>query len=261
MSAERQPGPPGHGDAGPQRQRVLGEALLVFGVATLICAGLWQLRVVSSFIHANLHALIAGVFLYLPTLLLLRRREDFAQYGLTVRPIGRGLQLFLLASLIVFPLFTGGLYGYYRVVCAAARSHRQMIPLALRGMCVHFAGSWRRARWRLPPGFAQMVLAQVVVVALPEEYFFRGYLQSRLEVCWPSRRRLLGAAVGPSLVWASTLFALGHLLVDFNPLRLAVFFPGLLFGWMRQATGSILAGVLFHAASNLCSELLHTVLF
>jgi uncharacterized protein len=253
--------PPVEADGERQRRRVLREALLVFGGATLLCALFWQLRFVSPFFHNNLHALIAAVFLYLPTLLLLRRREDFAAYGLTVRPIGRGLKIFLLAALIVFPLFSIGLYGYYRVVCSAARTHRSLVPAALRSLCVHFAGSWRRARWRLPPSFAQMVLAQLVVVALPEEYFFRGYLQSRLEVCWPSKRRLLGAPIGPSLVGASVLFALGHLLVDFNPLRLAVFFPGLVFGWMRQASGSILAGVLFHAASNLTSELLHTVLF
>jgi len=242
------------------RRGLLVEVLGVFGVATLICAVLWQLRGPVPFIARNLHALIAAVFLYLPTGLLLRRREDFVAYGLTLQPIGRGLLLFLAASVIVFPLFTLGLYGYYRVTCGWAGAGR-WLPLQLRSVCRRFVGSWSRARLRLPKAFGQLVLAQLVVVALPEEYFFRGYVQSRLEGVWPSRRKLLDVAVGPSLVVASVLFALGHLLVDFNPLRLAVFFPALLFGWMRQATGSILAGVLFHAASNLVSELLHTIFF
>lgn len=251
-------GPPADGEAA--RRRALPEALVVWVVATLLCSALWQLRGAWSFIHSNLHALIAAVFLYLPTFLLLRRREDFARYGLTTRPLGRGLLTFVVASLTVFPAFALGLYGYYQVVCAMARA-RYPLPVQLRVICGRFVGSWRRARWRLPPKFSQMVLAQLVVVGLPEEYFFRGYLQTRLEDRWPSRRRLLGARVGPALLLASLLFALGHLLVDFNPLRLAVFFPALLFGWMRQSTGSILAGLLFHAASNLVSELLHTVLF
>ena len=36
-----------------------------------------------------------------------------------------------------------------------------------------------------------------------------------------------------------------------DPRGLSVFFPGLLFGWMRSATGSILAGTICHALSNL----------
>jgi membrane protease YdiL (CAAX protease family) len=50
-------------------------------------------------------------------------------------------------------------------------------------------------------------------------------------------------------------------LVDFDARRLAVFFPGLLFGWMRSATGSILPGVLCHASSNLYIEALHRTFF
>ena len=73
-------------------------------------------------------------------------------------------------------------------------------------------------------------------------------------------RKLLVLGMGTLLV-ASVLFALGHLLVDFNGLRLAVFFPALVFGWMRQYSGSILASVLFHASSNLVSELLHDSFF
>jgi len=95
------------------------------------------------------------------------------------------------------------------------------------------------------------------VVALPEEVFFRGYLLGRLEAVWPSRRSLFGAPVGAALVVSAVLFALGHFLVDFNPQRLAVFFPALVFGWMRARTGSVAAGALFHAACNLLSEVLH----
>jgi uncharacterized protein len=244
----------------PSPRRALWEALSVFFLATLVCSILWQLRGAIPFVGKNLHALIAAIFLYVPTFLILRRKEDFIPYGLTTKPVGKGLIYFSIVSLVVFPLFSFGFVAYYRFVCSAAAAGHP-VPSQIRGLCRHFIGSVQSLRWRLPKDFAQVALAQLVVVALPEEYFFRGYLQTKLEEVWPSRRRFLGAPVGSSLVSASALFALGHLLVDFNPLRLAVFFPSLVFGWLRQATGSILAGVLFHACSNLISELLHGLFF
>jgi membrane protease YdiL (CAAX protease family) len=57
------------------------------------------------------------------------------------------------------------------------------------------------------------------------------------------------------------LFALGHVLVDFNPQRLAVFFPALAFGWMRARTGSLAAGAVFHALCNLLADVLHASFF
>jgi hypothetical protein len=232
----------------------------MFGIATAACSGLWQLARAVAFVKRNLQAFIAAVFLYLPTGLLVRRREDFADYGLTHRPVRRGVLLFLLCSAVVFPLFAVGFYVYYQVVCAAS-VRGVALPRQLHALCDRYVGGLGGARLRLAPDFWEVALAQLLVVALPEEYFFRGYLQSRLEVVWPSRRLLLGASVGYPLVAASVLFALGHLLVDFNGLRLAVFFPALVFGWMRQYSGSILASVLFHAASNLVSELLHDSFF
>ena len=49
----------------------------------------------------------------------------------------------------------------------------------------------------------------------------------------------------------SALFAIGHIVTIPHPARLAVFFPSLLFGWMRRATGGIAAPIAFHAACNL----------
>jgi len=59
-----------------------------------------------------------------------------------------------------------------------------------------------------------------------------------------------------SVVWTSALFALGHLATEPNPARLAVFFPALVFAWLRLKTGGIGAGVLFHVLCNVfASEL------
>jgi len=111
----------------------------------------------------------------------------------------------------------------------------------------------------LPPAFADQMLGQILVVALPEEAFFRGYLQSALEAHWAHRRvRIAGAELGLGMLTAAVVFAVGHVLTVPNPLRLGVFFPALLFGWLRARTGGIGAAILFHALSNLCSLLIRT---
>jgi membrane protease YdiL (CAAX protease family) len=84
---------------------------------------------------------------------------------------------------------------------------------------------------------------------------------SRFEARFPSRSRLWGAAVGWPLLLTSLLFAVGHFLVDLQPARLAVFFPALAFGWMRNRSGSVAPGALFHALCNLLSEVLHDSFF
>lgn len=101
------------------------------------------------------------------------------------------------------------------------------------------------------PSLHQDVLGELIVIALPEEAFFRGYLQSELDRVWRPKRKILGAYLGPGVVVASCLFALGHVLTDLRPDRLAVFFPALLFGWLRSRTGGIGAGIVFHALCNL----------
>lgn len=100
------------------------------------------------------------------------------------------------------------------------------------------------------------ISGHVFAVALPEEVFYRGYLQSALDRVWPPNVNVLGAKVGLGLLVASVIFAIGHLLTTPNPSRLAVFFPSLLFGWLRARTGGVGASVLFHAMCNLFSAYL-----
>lgn len=97
---------------------------------------------------------------------------------------------------------------------------------------------------------------QILVIALPEEAFYRGYLQSSLDEVWKPRFRVLGAQLGPGLLVSSALFALGHLCTEFNGARLAVFFPSLVFGFLRARTGGVGAGIVFHALCNLFASYL-----
>jgi membrane protease YdiL (CAAX protease family) len=104
--------------------------------------------------------------------------------------------------------------------------------------------------------FGGDLLGQLLVIALPEEAFYRGYLQSALDEAWRPRVRVLGAELGPSILVTSALFAAGHLCTEFNAGRLAVFFPALVFGWLRSRTRGVGAGLVFHAMCNLFASYL-----
>jgi hypothetical protein len=105
-----------------------------------------------------------------------------------------------------------------------------------------------------PAHLANEFAAQLLIVALPEESFYRGYVQTRLADAWPARRRLFGAPVSPAILVTSAVFALGHVATIHDPGRLAVFFPSLVFGWLRARTGGVGAAIAFHALCNLFSE-------
>jgi membrane protease YdiL (CAAX protease family) len=123
-------------------------------------------------------------------------------------------------------------------------------------MCSHYAGLAGIHAPTMSLDFAKFCAVQLLVVALPEELFFRGCLLHLLEKKFPPKRRILGGGVGLALVISAAMFALIHLPKDGDPRALATFFPGLLFGWMRSATGSILGSTITHGCSNILIRLL-----
>lgn len=105
-----------------------------------------------------------------------------------------------------------------------------------------------------PRGYGWLWLAlltQVLVVALPEEVFFRGYVQRRLRAVLPPRRTVMGVPFGAAHVLSALLFALIHLVALPAPSRLLVFFPGLLFAWLAERSDGVVAPTVHHALSNL----------
>jgi len=217
------------------KRTVVLEVLLLFLFATALVSVLHRLRG-NPLVENNIAVVAALAFLYLPALLLWRRGRELEDYGLRFAPLPRGILLWLLSSVIVLLPFAFG-YDYF-----------------VNSFCQKFIGKFVACptplarTLRLPPSLPLLVLSQVLVVALPEEFFFRGYAQKRL-----------GEVMSPVLAWlfAAVLFALGHYLVTFHPASLLVFFPGLLFGILRGWSGSVLAGTLFHATCNLVMEILH----
>jgi uncharacterized protein len=141
-------------------------------------------------------------------------------------------------ALLVFGFYAIGFYVYFfKIRGIAPRADLAMPTIAI----VKAAGS----------DFA----GQLLMVALPEEAFYRGYLQSKLERAFGSLGRARGLPM-LAIVLTSAIFALGHLATIPNLARLAVFFPSLLFGVLRSRTRGIGAGVVFHALCNVFSTAL-----
>ena len=136
------------------------------------------------------------------------------------------------------------------------------LTLRIRGETPVLTGRWSLERslplesQQSPWWWLALLATQILLVALPEEWFYRGFLQARMEEGFTKRYRVLGAELGAGWLLSSACFALGHLVLDARPERLAVFFPSLLFGWLRARTGNIVASVLFHAACNVYAQVL-----
>lgn len=113
---------------------------------------------------------------------------------------------------------------------------------------------------RAPDGLFEFTIVQLLVVALPEELYFRGFLQARFAT-WFAGRGADEAAPSDgvpvrAIVAASAVFALAHFVGEYNPARLGPFFPGLVFGWLRARTGALVAPVVYHAGCNVLAQAL-----
>ena len=206
--------------------KALLEVILVYALVIGICRILFSFRSVS-FISQTLPLWAAGLFLYIPLSMLFFKRRKPEEWAITLDNLRFSLIVASLLSLLTLPSFIV-LYQIYQKVWF----HRGPMPL------------------NVPSDLLLLLLYHLLCVALPEEVFYRGYMQSRLNEVFRKRVRVLSAPLGFGWLLTAVLFAVGHYLIDFRPDTLATFFPGLVFGWLRERTGSVLASTIFHALCN-----------
>lgn len=223
----------------------------MLAVGGLALARLVSLVEPTGLLAANLAGVAAFLFIALPDARLRARGEDWPDYGVplhgfadrrTWRAFGEGALAALAVAAVVFPLFAAAFWAWSELL--------PHLPGGLARALAPYAGAPRLAL-RLPDGLPTLALVQLLVVALPEEMFYRGFVQTAWARSAPERGvNVLGARLGAGFVRTQVLFALGHLVV-LQPWRLGTFFPGLLFGWLRERTGNVAAPVVLHALSNL----------
>lgn len=89
------------------------------------------------------------------------------------------------------------------------------------------------------PDILDLFTVMVLVAALPEEWFFRAYLQKRL-----------GNSV-VAVLFVSLIFSFMHSFSRGPMLAALVFIPSVFFGWVYKKTDDLVVVVMLHALSNL----------
>jgi membrane protease YdiL (CAAX protease family) len=163
---------------------------------------------------------VASVLLWFPALLIFLNRTNSEQSGVskfTRSDLGYGISVSI-PILIIYRLFLD--YQGFVVV-------NSLYKMSLSEWLTIFS----------------YFLLEAGTVAIPEEFFFRGYIQGviydKTKFSWVF-----------SIFYSATLFAMLHVATTGNFNRLIVFLPALLFGWMRYKTGNIAASVVCHSLCN-----------
>ncbi len=205
----------------PEPPRRIGSprwALLEACAATLLAVAAIHLLTGTSYGSV----LAPGVWIYIPLASVFCGRRSFEDHGFALSAWRKGWTALALSAVLVLVPF------------AAA-----VILLGPK-----LDGIRPTAPANIDP---TVLLLDLVLVAIPEEIFFRGYIHGRLRVWLASRgirNSIVLAAAG------SALFAAAHVLVEPTWIRAAVFVPGLLMGWLRERTGGLLAPTGFHWLAN-----------
>jgi uncharacterized protein len=231
----------------------LGEVLALW-LVTLIAIKLVVVAQRALGLHEIVLAAVPVLFMYAPVLLCRLRGVDSWDYPLALpafRDLAPWLEALKLNAVAIAVVLLPWL-ALYHVWTTTLEPHMWALlfdrPVRLR----EFLGIW-------PSSLLKLVAYHLFFVAIPEELFYRGYLQTRLDEAFGTRWRIFGANVGPGLLITSVIFAAGHSIVQVQWWHFAIFIPSLMFGWMRARTGQIVAGAFFHAWSNVTVSTLDTL--
>lgn len=243
-----------------QSNHEFGVALILAAVVLIILTTVKPLGSIPV-VGSVAFTIAAVVQLYFPVWRCDRLKLDLKCVGLHLCTWEKDLSLVLLLCAIFFVPYAL-LHHMYMV-----HAHDWLMAAGLESVA-HYVPN-RMLQPHLPTSFVELahsswwflgvVLTHTIGVALPEETFYRGYLQPQLQAKFGRGVLIFGVPLGFGAVVAACLFALGHFLGEWNPLRLGPFFPALVFAWLRNATGSVVGAIGFHAACNVFGEVLFSM--
>lgn len=211
------------------KKKVLKEIIFIWIGVILLIRFLSTLQGASSIIWQTLGSLSAIVLIYPPVLIAMFQKKTIPYWQFTGRIFLQSVWWFLIVAVVIFPM-------------AVVANH--FYQLWMWGLDYHTATT---QIW------ASYAITQLLLVAFPEEFFFRGYIQGRLAEVLTVQRRIFGVPFGLSQVLISLVFALSHSFIATQWWHILIFFPALVFAWLREKTGTIWAATLFHAAANVFS--------
>jgi membrane protease YdiL (CAAX protease family) len=225
----------------------LKSIILLFLLFTGLLSLLYHLPI--PLLRNHLTEVFAIIFLFTPWLYFyLRKETDFTTFNVRKNSIAWGI----IVSVVILGIYWIAHLVWFKTQCANDTS-------SLGRNCLKYRGSFI---W--PFGISKtinLLLVNLIAVALPEEFFYRGFIMPLLLKTKQLNKMSSRWKIFSVLIIQAVLFALGHFLVDGNPIRLAVFFPGFIFGAIALKSGSITAPIIFHGLANFVSEIIENGYF
>jgi membrane protease YdiL (CAAX protease family) len=220
----------------------------------------------------------ALLFFALPIAVLLIGRKNPGRYGLTTRALPYHQRVGLRAAGVLLPVallfpaigllgsthekWPGALLLTIGVTVATVLAVRRTASLDTREpLAISAAGTGAYLlmlifglltcfAFNQVSGIAARAVQMLIFVGFLEEFFFRGYLQSRLNDAFGRPYRVAGVAIGPGLFVGAAIFGLLHPLTSPGgipwPWALWTAGGGLLFGFLREKSGSVVAPAVAH---------------
>lgn len=218
------------------------------------------------------------LFFVLPLAFLIAGRRNLGRYGLATSELRYHLQVglraagVLLPAALLFPLigllgttheeWPGALIltlgitlsGVLAVKRTAALKTLSSQAISSSGVGGYFAilvlGLFICLVLNMISGVLARAVYLLIFVGFLEEFFFRGYVQSRLNDAFGRPFRLAGVKLGAGLFLSAAFFGLLHPLTSTTgmpwPWALWTFAGGLLFGYLREKSGSVIASSVAH---------------
>lgn len=257
-----------------QKAKAVIEVVIVFGLTLLLMAlvslssvGRWERQATNRFFVEY------GVMIIIPLLLLGATHRNLVAYGLSLRHASYHLDI--AATAFVPVAMVSAVFAFVDY-----RGWRGSLILAALHIAVLFALGWLLQRkptasengvspgaispiacseFAIGAGLGNALSAFVFYVfflGLGEELLFRGYIQSRLNAAFGKPFRFFGVNCGWGMVITAALFGLMHVL-NLGSLvggrwQLSwwwgfwTFFSGLVLGFVREKSGSIIAPTILH---------------
>ncbi|MFA5240242.1 MAG: type II CAAX endopeptidase family protein [Phycisphaerae bacterium] len=167
------------------------------------------------------------------------KKRKFSEIGFNIKQIRNSLVVLGWTCMVVFPATFFG--------CWLLKSYGLNLPL----------------RPMLPEGqnLVGWLFYQFMYVAVAEEIFFRGYVQSNiLKLISTAKLEQYRLRQLISITLSAICFAAAHIIIQGHMISVLVFLPGLILGWLFIRTKSLLAPILFHGLANTCYFLMAAAL-
>jgi len=204
-------------------------SLLVETAGVVVAAILIIRFFLASAISREAWLVIPGIWVAAALIPTAMKGRKFTPIGLSLVQMRRSLTVLGYTCVVLFP----GMF----LVCWLSKSFGLELPL----------------RPALPQvqAWIPWLVYQFMYIAVAEEVFFRGYVQSNiLKLAYTLKLGRCSLQSGASIVISAAVFAVAHIIIQGQLISALTFFPGLIFGWVFIRTKSLSAPILLHGLAN-----------